>query len=124
MNSTFLSLCLVAAVGVDQAPADVPPPKPVEPAPMIQVAPAMIECPRPSCISDFCHSFVPMPGTYEVLFIHPVKGCPVWVCFNLPANCCPPKICCSNREIVFDYGCKKVVIKFKILCGKVAVLYA
>jgi hypothetical protein len=123
MTPYFLSLFLAAAVGVEQGPGDAPPPKPVEPAPMLSAAPPLVECPRPICISDFCHGFTPVPGTYEVLFVHPVKGCPVSVCFTLPANCGTPRICCSKREIVFDYGCKAVVIKFKILCGKVAVLY-
>jgi hypothetical protein len=129
MTSYFLSLCLAASVGIDQGPDNAPPPKPVEPAPVAPAAPPvlnvlpMVECPKPICISDFCHSFVPVPGTYEVLFVHPVKGCPVWVCFTLPPNCGMPKICCTKRDIIFDYGCKAVDIKFKILCGKVAVLY-
>ena len=124
MTSCFLSLCLAAAVGVEQAPA-VPPPKPVEPAPIVPKAAPVYECPRPICISDFCRSFKPAPGTYDVLFIHPVKGCPIWVCFTLPANCGTPRICCSNREIVFDYGCKgAVIVRFKLLCGRVAVIYA
>jgi hypothetical protein len=123
MTSCFLCLCLSAAVAAEQAPPAAPPPKPVEPAPIeLKLAPSAA-CPTPITLCDFCHGFKPAPGKYEVLFLHPVKCCPVWVCFDLPAGCGPPKVCCSKREIVFDYGCKAVVIRFKLLCGKVAVNY-
>lgn len=120
MTSCLLCLCMSASIGLNQAdPETIPLPKGAEPATLqAGVLPA---CPQPITICDFCHSFKAMPGHYEVLFLHPVKGCPVWVCFTLPPGCA--KVCCSKREIVFDYGCKDkdVVIRFKLLCGGVRV---
>src|SRR5262245_46209654 len=116
MTSYLLSLC-VASIGIDQAPPVMPPPRPVE-------TPAVASCPLPISLCDFCRSFKPGPGQYEVLFIHPVKCCPVWVCFTLPPGCGTPKVCCDKRNLVFDYGCNgAVVVHFKLLCGGVKVKY-
>jgi hypothetical protein len=121
MTSHLLCLCLSASLGLNQAaPEAIPLPKGAEPASVkgMVLAPG---CPQPIALCDFCKSFKPAPGHYEVLFLHPVKCCPVWVCFTLPPGCA--KVCCSKREIVFDYGCrdKDVVIRFKLLCGGVRV---
>jgi hypothetical protein len=102
-------------MGVDQP---LPPPA-VDPS---AKAPAVMACPVPISVCDFCRSFKPAPGNYEVLFIHPVKCCPVWVCFTVPPGCV--KVCCDRRNIVFDCGCNgAVAIHFKLLCGGVKVRY-
>ena len=134
MTSCLFCLCLSAAVGMEQAPAPkAPPPSPPAeqlPGPPNDLLPRVLlnglppssaACLKPISLCDFCRSFKPAPGKYEVLFIHPVKGCPVWVCFDLPPG--NPKVCCGKRTIVFDYGCKTVVIRFKVLCGGVRVDY-
>jgi hypothetical protein len=121
MSSTLLSFCLLAGLSEGQPPEA--PAVPVPAAPPI-VAPIIIapDCPVPISLCDFCQSFKPVPGNYEILFLHPVKCCPVRVCFTLPPGC--PKVCCSKREIVFDYGCCAVTIRFKILFGGVKVIYS
>jgi hypothetical protein len=121
MTSCMLCLCLSAALGVEQEKPKEPPPKPVEPAPIDPKAPKPAACPTPISHCDFARTFKPAPGKYEVLFIHPVKGCPVWVCFDLPPG--KPCVYTSKRQLVFDYGCHAVVVQFKILCGRVAVYY-
>jgi hypothetical protein len=124
MTSCLLYLCLSTPLTLDQAAPVMPPPRPVEPAPVDVYVKRVVEYPCPISISNFCCTFQPAPGKYRVLFIHPVKGCPVWVCFELPCGCGTPRVCCSRRQIVFDYGCRgSVVINFKLLFGRVQVLY-
>jgi hypothetical protein len=76
--------------------------------------------PPPPAISleDFARSFVPMPGNYEVVLLHPTKCCPVKVCFTLPPGC--PKVHVTKRQIDFDYGKHSVRIRFPILGGPAA----
>ena len=87
--------------------------------PATVISPA--SCAHPITLSDFARSFKPAPGTYKVTFLHPVKCCPVEVCFTLPCGC--PHVCVGKRELVFDYGCQQVAIRFKLLCGGVRVNY-
>src|SRR5580700_8359868 len=91
MVACLLSLCLTGAAGLE-------PPPLVLPAP----TPTLVPCPTPIAVCDFARSFRPAPGTYEVLFVHPTKGCPVRVYFTLPPGC--PRVCCHNRDLTFDYG--------------------
>lgn len=114
MTSCLLCLCLTAAVG--QEPLEVmPTPATVaviqEPAEIIPVT-----------LCDFARAFKPQCGSYEVLFMHPVKCCPVNVCFDLPPGC--PIVRVGKRSITFDYGKCCVTIQFRILCGRVSVLYS
>jgi hypothetical protein len=59
-----------------------------------------------------------MPGTYEVLLIHPKTCCPVKVCFTLPPGCIR-KVRVNAHKIEFVYKCQRdVVIRF-LYNGKV-----
>jgi len=107
-------LCLGLLLAQPPVPAE---PLPV-PVPLVTLAPA---CPTPVSVCDFAKAFQAVPGKYEVLFIHPVKGCPVQVCFELPPG--KPCVKVQRRSLVFDYGCKCVTVQFKLLCGKWAVYY-
>src|SRR5262249_55029894 len=120
MNSCLFSIMMAVALGADP-PLPAPAPLPAAPAAAEPAKTSLVPaCPLPVNLCDFCRSFKPAPGQYEVLFLHPVKCCPIWVCFTLPPGC--PKVCCDKRNIVFDYGCNgTVVIHFKLLCGGVKV---
>lgn len=117
-----MNACLLV-LSLSLSQAQLPPPKPLEPAPVDPSAarPAPVLVVHPISHGDFARMFKPAPGNYEVVFIHPVKGCPVRVCFSLPPG--NPCVICSRRELVFDYGCRTVRIHFKLLCGRVAVNY-
>lgn len=117
MTSCMLYLCLSGSLAGSQAGEALPPPASMAPALASRAEP---DCPVTLC--DFARGFQPVPGNYEVLFVHPVKGCPVRVCFTLPPGC--PRVCLSKRAVVFDYGCRAVTIHFKILCGRVKVVYS
>lgn len=115
MTSCLLCLCLTASVG--QEPLSIMPTP--ESAAIVVPHDEII----PIAICDFVKGFKPQCGSYEVVFLHPVKCCPVTVCFDLPPGC--PVVRCGNRSIVFDYGkCGCVTIRFRILCGKVSVHYS
>jgi hypothetical protein len=106
-----------------------PPPTPVPPVPPQEIQPALpvsvVPTPppmKPITLAEFATSFKPVPGTYEITFLHPIKKCPVTVCFTLPADCGCPKICVRKHTIEFDYGHHHDVrIHFR-LCGKVSVV--
>lgn len=99
MIAALLCLCLTA----DATPSPVPPPTP----------------PKPLTLEDFAATFKPEPGTYEVLFVHPVSKKPVTVTFTLPPGC--TKVKTDKREITFEYGKQNIRLKFRLL-GKVAVI--
>jgi hypothetical protein len=109
MTACLLCLCLTAA----QAP---PPPGNVPPAPTPSVSPVV---PRPLTLEEFGATFQPVPGTYEVLFLHPCSKKPVTVTFTLPPG--NPKMKIDKREIEFDYGKFEVRLRFRIF-GRVAVV--
>lgn len=122
----FSALALLALLGAASAApfasAQVVPPGPVVPdgaLPPPQVVlpppppppPALIPV-RPLTLSEFAASFKPLPGTYEVLLIHPKTCCPVKVCFTLPPGCLR-KMRVTGHKIVFEYKCQRdVVIRF------------
>jgi len=113
---------LLLGLAVGQA---LPAPTPLQPEPgapvVVPAAPSypVIPAPiRPITLEEFAATFQPLPGTYEVTFIHPGKKCPVTVCFTLPPGC--PKVRLTKRQIEFDYGRCDVTIRFRI-CGKVSV---
>jgi hypothetical protein len=81
--------------------------------------PVVIDAPRPIGPRDFAKSFVPAPGKYDVLFLHPVNGKPVSVLFQLPDGM-PRKVQYVGHFLVFDYGRHKVDIHFQA-GGKVTV---
>lgn len=111
MNAYFVWLSLAAVQSFD---APLPPPLPM-PA---TIAPAPM---RPIALSEFAAGFQPLPGNYEVVFIHPVTCRPVTVCFRLPSGC--PKVRVYKRMLVFDYGHHHFVrIRFKLLGGGVVVV--
>jgi hypothetical protein len=56
--------------------------------------------------------FDPKPGRYEVELIHPLTGCPVKVCFSLPAGC-PRKVVVRPRSLDFQYPRGDVVLRFR-----------
>ena len=96
----------------------VAPAVPTLPPPAVVPAPSSLIPVRPLTPAEFAASFKPLPGTYEVLFLHPKTGCPVKVCFTLKPGCIR-KVCATSHKIVFDYvGQCDVVIRF-MLCGKV-----
>jgi hypothetical protein len=98
MNAALLCLCLTVG--------------PMETAP----SPTPV---KPLTLEEFCASFKPVPGTYEVLFLHPVSKKPVTVTFTLPPGCL--KVRCEKREIEFDYGDREIRLRFRLF-GKVAVI--
>ena len=104
-------------------PVDLPPPTPVPPGVVVPapVPPAVVLTPAPPMThQEFAHIFKPLPGKYEVTFIHPGSKRPVNVCFTLPDGC--PRVRVRHRELVFDYGRHhEVVIRFA-LGGRVRVV--
>jgi hypothetical protein len=71
---------------------------------------------------DFGKSFVPAPGTYEVVFIHPVTKRPCPVQFLLPPRGRPPVIRIEPTALEYDFGDLEVEIRFK-MDGRVKVEY-
>ena len=113
--STYPRVGVRVAVGappiVQPAPgfaANVPVPPPV-PAPLPPVAAPAADV----SVSDFVASFRPLPGKYEVTLIHPKTGCPVPVCFTLPACSSPCQVTCTKNAVRFDYGKSLVVMRFR-----------
>lgn len=119
MNAS--ALFLTAALSVSQPPggADLPPPTPIT-LPTAPVPPPAV-APRPISLEEFASTFKPLPGTYEITFIHPRKKCPVNVTFTLPADCGCPRMRVTKHEIEFDYGKHQVEIRFRLF-GKVSVI--
>jgi hypothetical protein len=89
-----------------------PPPKVAMPA--IQPAPITPVSPQ-----DFVKTFQPVPGIYDVLFVHPRTNQPVKVAFELPPG--NPRVSYFAHSLVFDYGRHEVEIRFQ-LGGKVKVV--
>jgi hypothetical protein len=109
MNACLLWLSVATVQSFDSLPPPTPMPAILAPAPI-----------HPLTLSEFAAGFQPVPGNYEVIFIHPVKCCPVKVSFCLPPGC--PQVRVSKRMLTFDYGHHHYVrITFKILCGGVVV---
>jgi hypothetical protein len=106
----FASAQVVPSIATSPDSA-LPPPAILPPS----VAPPL----RPLTLQEFAAAFnKPLPGKYEVMLIHPKKGCPVKVCFTLPPGCIR-KVRVTEHKIVFDYKCQRdVVIRF-LCCGKV-----
>ena len=111
------ALYLSAALSLSQPPPvpELPPPTPIVLPATPAVPPPVV---RPITLEEFAATFKPLPGTYEITFIHPRRKCPVCVTFTLPPGC--PKMCVSKHEIVFDYGKCEVDIRFRLF-GKVSV---
>jgi hypothetical protein len=76
---------------------------------------------KPFTVEQFAEAFKPQPGKYEVVLIHPKSGCPVKVCFELPAGC-PRKVRWTKHVLEFDYGRDSVRIRF-YHDGDVKVIY-
>jgi hypothetical protein len=100
-----------------------PPPRrsgvgPVDPAPIV-VPPTFPV--RPPTHAEFASSFRPLPGSYEVVLLHPFTGAPVKACFNLPPGQ-PKKVRVERDELEFDYGRYEVEIRFN-RDGRVSVEY-
>lgn len=116
MTACMLTLALSAGLA-QELPA--PTPLPATVVPVVVTGPIVLD--RPISHYDFARMFQPVPGNYEIVFIHPVKCCPVKVCFCLPPGC--PKVCVNKRSLCFDYGHREVTIQFKLLFGRAAVFY-
>jgi hypothetical protein len=86
-----------------------PPPKALPPAlPPVVVTPA-----PPMTHQEFARIFKPMPGTYEVVLVHPGTRRPVPVSFTLPDG--HPRVKVHRRELVFDYGRRhQVTVRFAV----------
>lgn len=125
----LLMLGVLALIGLASAApfasaqfAPVAPPPPAGtlplPQPMPDLPPPAVVPVRPLTVNEFAASFKPLPGTYEVLLIHPKTGCPVKVCFTLPPGCIR-KVRVNGHKIDFVYKCQRdVVIRF-LFNGKV-----
>jgi hypothetical protein len=102
-----------APVAPPPPPGTLPLPQPI-PAPP---PPAIIPV-RPLTVDEFVASFRPLPGTYEVLLIHPKTCCPVKVCFTLPPGCIR-KVRVTGHKIEFVYKCQRNVVIWFLHRGKV-----
>ena len=119
----FLNLGVLAIIGLVStvasapaqfAPVDPPPPgvtlPPPQPVPALP--PATVVPVRPLTVNEFAASFKPLPGSYEVLLLHPKTCCPVKVCLTLPPGCIR-KVRVNGHKIEFVYKCQRdVVIRF------------
>jgi hypothetical protein len=94
------------AVPVPDEPPLPPRVLPVEPE--LRPRKALLAVPTPA---EFVAAFVPAGGNYEVVLRHPFTGLPVKVRFSLPPGK-PRKVRASRLRIVFDYGRKRVTIRF------------
>lgn len=101
----------VDGVPVEAVPMPVPVPEMVVPAP----APAIV----PMTLDEACCTLKELkPGTYTILFQHPITCCPIEVCIDLPCGCyeleCGKGLFGAKR-LKFKYPglCNDVVVKFK-----------
>jgi hypothetical protein len=120
----------VAPGGVAVVPAPQPPlpptPLPVVPLPVtpLPAPPPVTPAPRPVVAApvlpqEFVKTFQPLPGAYQVVFIHPRSHQPVTASFVLPQG--TPRVYYVPNSVVFDYGRHEVEIRFQIL-GRVKVI--
>ena len=58
----------------------------ITPVPLITPVVPIQPVPQAVTLTDFSRFFAPTPGKHDVLFVHPVTGLPVKVCFVLPAG--------------------------------------
>jgi hypothetical protein len=82
----------------------------VLPPGVLPAAPRKVLVPVPTP-AEFVASFVPAGGAYEVVLRHPFTGRPVAVRFTLPEGR-PRKVRVSRLRIQFDYGRKRVTVRF------------
>lgn len=109
MNVCLVWLSLTAVQSFDSLPPPTPMPTTLAPVPI-----------RPISLGEFAAGFKPAAGNYDVVFVHPVKCCPVKVSFCLPPGC--PQVRVTKRVLEFDYGHHHYVrITFKLLGGGVVV---
>jgi hypothetical protein len=119
----------VAPGGVAVVPAPPPPVQPVPVAPLpvtpvpatVPIMPALrpVVVPGPILPQDFVRTFQPLPGAYEVTFIHPRSRQPVTASFILPQG--NPRVSYVANSVLFDYGRHEVEIRFQI-GGRVKVI--
>ena len=119
VQAPFVDVRVGPGVSVQAPFVDVRVGRPVGPVvvPVPPPAPVIVQVPT---LEEFAASFRPAPGTYEVTLRHSRSGCPVTVCFTLPAGC--PKVCLSRHQLDFEYPCEDVRIRCQIF-GKVKVSY-
>ncbi|GIW79327.1 MAG: hypothetical protein KatS3mg105_1134 [Gemmatales bacterium] len=122
MSTIVMSLALTLA----QNPPPLPAPHPLPPggtvpapAPIVVAGPTIID--QPISHYEFARVVKPLPGKYDVCFLHPTKCCPVRVCFTLPPGC--PCVRTEKRRLIFDYGHCCVTIRFRILFKSAHVIY-
>ena len=100
------------------APVIVPVIRPVPVVPIVRpvpiIAPVPIQpVPQAVTLADFSRFFAPTPGKHDVLFVHPVTGLPVNVCFVLPAGKLT-EFKVEKRSIRFEFrGGEEVEIDFR-----------
>jgi hypothetical protein len=118
--------------GVAVVPAPVPPPPhPPAPIPVVPLPAAplpaptqVVPVPRPAIAApvlpqEFAKSFQPVPGAYDIAFVHPRSHQPVTVSFVLPPG--NPRVYYVPTSLVFDYGRHEIEIRFQI-GGRVKVI--
>jgi hypothetical protein len=74
--------------------------------------PVPLPAPRVMTHREFADTFKPVPGTYDVVLLHPVTHKPVQVTFTLPPGTARA-VRTFPRQINFDYGSRRdVTIRF------------
>jgi hypothetical protein len=92
----------------------------VRPVPIVPLVPPIITpvvpiqpVPQAVTLTDFSRFFAPTPGKHDVLFVHPVTGQAVKVCFVLPAGKLT-EFKVEKRSIRFEFrGGAEVEIDFR-----------
>jgi hypothetical protein len=84
----------------------------VVPAPGVPVGEVIVSGKAPT-IKQLAASFVPLSGRHVLTVVHPISGKCVTFCVDLPAC---PLVCVRayHRTLVFDYGCRKVEVVFRL----------
>lgn len=121
--SFSMRIPFVLRLDVNQPPRLVAPPVivlqsgPVVPVPNgqppieIAPAPALVAPAKALSHEEFAAAFKPLPGTHEVVLLHPGTNQPVNVVFTLPQG--TPKVHVLRRALIFDYGRQEVEIRFQ-----------